>query len=176
MKFFYNTLLTLLLFQCINKEKTIYKDEFIEVYFSNKYKISKNKCPLPDCLQLINHEFLPSEAMIIDSGKFNENLNQWLELGVQSLKNKKEIVVNEVVDQSENCQKALIIFKSDYKDINTERIGLQLSSISLIKTKEFSRGIYWRHILTNNIENLPLLQKGLESVIRATLINAKCIE
>ncbi|MEK6881765.1 MAG: hypothetical protein AABY22_19260, partial [Nanoarchaeota archaeon] len=81
---------------------------------------------------------------------------------------------SEVIDKNDNCQKALIIFRSDYKDINTERIGLQLSSISLIKTNGFSRGLYWRHILPKNIESMPLLQKGLEVAIRTTLLNVKC--
>ncbi len=168
--------LTLLVCQCLNKEINIYKDDLIEVYFPKEYKKSENKCPLPDCLQLISHETIPSEAMIIDSGKLNANANQWLEFGVQSLKAEKEIVSTEVVDESENCQKALIIFKSDYKDSKTERFGLQLSSISLIKTEGTSRGIYWRHILPENIENVPLLQKGLEIAMRATLKNVKCMK
>ncbi|PJZ79206.1 hypothetical protein [Leptospira meyeri] len=168
------TLTTLLFLQCINNDITTYKDETIEVKFTNKYKKSKTKCPLEDCLEYYSHETIPSEAMIIDTGPINENINLWLQNSMQFIKNEKEIITNEVVDENEDCQKAIITFKSDFLSDKAERVGLQLSSISLIKTKNTSRGLYWRHILTKNIENLPLLQKGLEESMKITLLNTLC--
>ncbi|MCW7487183.1 hypothetical protein [Leptospira meyeri] len=86
------TLTMLLFLQCINNDITTYKDEIIEVKFTKKYKKSKTKCPLEDCLEYYSHETIPSEAMIIDMGPNNENINLWLQNSMQFIKNEKEII------------------------------------------------------------------------------------